>query len=153
MNWEVNSTMEDYKICDCSMCRRNAARRASAKAGKDYFQSMVEEHSARRICGCGAGEQGELGMVGDNLEITETFTSLLNLLQYKNAKYGNSSLEPINVFSKVGAETGLLQRLDDKIARVKNNPELQKNDVADIIGYLVLICVQKGWKNFDEFKD
>lgn len=23
----------------------------------------------------------------------------------------------------------------------------------DLVGYLVLICVSKGWTNFDEFKD
>jgi hypothetical protein len=60
---------------------------------------------------------------------------------------------PINVFSKSDALTGLLGRLDDKIARIKNSPELRKNDVADCIGYLTLLCVSKGWTNFDEFKD
>jgi hypothetical protein len=88
-----------------------------------------------------------------NTRIKEVFENLHDLLQYKNARYGNSGLEPIKVFSKVDAETGLLQRLDDKIARIKNSSELRKNDVADVVGYLVLICVKKGWTNFDEFKD
>lgn len=85
---------------------------------------------------------------------TSTFQSITaslgDLLAYKNAKYGNSALEPINVFankSKVG------QRLDDKISRVRNSPELRKNDVADIIGYLILVCQENNWTNFDEFKD
>lgn len=76
--------------------------------------------------------------------------SIASLLQYKNEKYGNSALEPLNVFQgkcKVG------QRLDDKLARVKNNKTLQKNDVADLIGYLFLICKENNWTNFDEFKD
>ncbi len=88
-----------------------------------------------------------------NEKIEQVFVGLHDLLQYKNSKYGNSGIEPINVFSKVSAETGLLQRLDDKIARIKNSPELRKNDVADVVGYLVLLCVTKGWTNFDEFKD
>lgn len=76
--------------------------------------------------------------------------SIASLLQYKNEKYGNSALEPLNVFQgkcKVG------QRLDDKLARVKNNDTLQKNDVADLIGYLFLVCKENEWNNFDEFKD
>lgn len=88
-----------------------------------------------------------------NESITKVTTALHDLLQYKNSKYGNSSLEPINVFSKVDSETGLLLRLDDKIARIMNSPELRKNDVADVFGYLTLLCVKKGWDNFDEFKD
>lgn len=94
----------------------------------------------------------KVGFIG-NPKIAEVFNSVHDLLQYKNNKYGNSATEPIGVFSKATADTGLLQRLDDKIARIKNSPDLRKNDVADVIGYLVLLCVTKGWDNFDEFKD
>ena len=87
------------------------------------------------------------------MEIETTCDSLKSLLLYKNSKYGNSGLQPINVFSKASSETGLLQRLDDKVARIKNSPDLRKNDVADLFGYLALLCVSKGWTNFDEFKD
>lgn len=76
--------------------------------------------------------------------------SIASLLEYKNKKYGNSALEPLDIFQgkcKVG------QRLDDKLARVKNSKELKKNDVADLIGYLYLTCVENKWTNFDEFKD
>lgn len=71
-------------------------------------------------------------------------------MEHKNKLYGNSALEPMQVFEgkcKVG------QRVDDKLARIKNSDELRKNDVADLMGYLTLICVEKGWKSFDEFKD
>lgn len=88
-----------------------------------------------------------------NEDIKKVTEALHDLLQYKNQKYGNSSLEPIGVFSKSSAETGLLLRLDDKVARVKNSPELRRNDVVDIIGYLTLLCVAKGWNNFEDFKD
>jgi hypothetical protein len=80
----------------------------------------------------------------------KTLNSLANLLKYKNEKYGNSALEPLQIFGnkcKVGT------RLDDKLARVKNSNELKKNDIADLIGYLTLICVENNWSNFDEFKD
>ena len=80
----------------------------------------------------------------------KTLSNLADLLKYKNEKYGNSALEPLLIFGnkcKVGT------RLDDKLARVKNSTELKKNDVADLIGYLTLICVENNWSNFDEFKD
>ena len=81
----------------------------------------------------------------------KTLDSINSLLEYKNEKYGNAALEPLEIFEgkcKVG------QRLDDKLARIKNSKEdLKKNDVADLIGYLTLVCVENGWDNFDEFKD
>ena len=76
--------------------------------------------------------------------------SMASLLEYKNEKYGDAVLNPMNVFSgKCKAGT----RLDDKLGRIKNSKELKKNDVADCIGYLILTCKEFGWNNFDEFKD
>lgn len=93
----------------------------------------------------------------DNIEvklnINRVFDSLKALLQYKNEKYGDSALTPINIFSKLDAETGLLVRLDDKLARIKNGKDLRKNDVADIMGYLALLSIKNGWTDFSEFKD
>lgn len=86
-------------------------------------------------------------------EIEVVYDELKALSSYKNEKYGNSALEPINVLSKSNSLTGLMVRADDKIARIKNSKELRKNDVVDLIGYLVLICVTNEWNNFDEFKD
>jgi len=83
-------------------------------------------------------------------QFNEVTKSIADLLIYKNEKYGNAALDPMNVFQgkcKVG------QRLDDKLARVKNGDWLKKNDVADLIGYLTLVCVENNWRNFDEFKD
>lgn len=76
--------------------------------------------------------------------------SIVDLLDYKNQKYGESALQPLNIFS---GKSLVGQRLDDKISRVKNNPKLQKNDIADIIGYLILVCKENGWEDFSEFKD
>jgi hypothetical protein len=126
---------------------------------KNHHGFLYDENNVCRGHADPVGERGEPGVDGDHLfpdenpSIRKTFISLHDLLQFKNKRYGNSSLEPINVLSKADSTTGLLQRADDKIARIKNSPELRKNDVADLIGYLVLICVSKGWDNFDEFKD
>jgi hypothetical protein len=73
--------------------------------------------------------------------------SLAKVLTEKNKRYGNSALNPINVFngkSKVG------QRADDKLSRIQNSPELRKNDVCDLLGYLILICKENNWTDFDD---
>ena len=83
-------------------------------------------------------------------DFSKITSSLADLLKYKNGKYGNAALEPLNIFSgksKVG------QRLDDKLARVKNSKDLAKNDIVDLLGYLVLVCEENDWRDFSEFKD
>ena len=100
--------------------------------------------------GCPSHHVEEEEKVSSKPDFKKITDSIADLLLYKNIKYGNAALEPMDIFQgkcKVG------QRLDDKIARVKNNAELQKNDIADLIGYLALVCVEKGWDNFDEFMD
>ena len=90
-------------------------------------------------------------MVGD--KIKQTCDSLNRLLQEKNKRYGNSALEPLGIFNKKSASDGIMVRLDDKLMRVKNSNKLRKNDISDIMGYLVLLCVDKGWDNFDDLID
>lgn len=82
-------------------------------------------------------------------KISETLADIERVLIEKNRRYGNSALSPINIFSRLPADAGILQRLDDKISRVRNSAELRKNDICDIIGYLVLLSVQKGWQFTD----
>ncbi len=86
-------------------------------------------------------------------EITETCESLKRFLLEKNKRYGNSALEPINIFSKLSSEEGIKLRMDDKVKRIKNSTELRKNDVIDLTGYLILMCVHKRWTNFDDLLD
>ena len=44
-------------------------------------------------------------------------------------------------------------RIDDKIARIRNGSELRKNDVVDLIGYLVLLSIQQGWEDLGDLAD
>lgn len=90
-------------------------------------------------------------MISKNIK--QTCDSLNRLLQEKNKRYGNSALEPLGIFNKNSASEGIMVRLDDKLMRVKNSNELRKNDVSDIMGYLVLLCVDRGWDNFDDLID
>lgn len=76
-------------------------------------------------------------------KIIEIMDSMNDLLLYKNEKYGDSALSPNNIFYKGDSTNSILIRLDDKIGRIKNNPDSlpRMNDVCDIIGYCTLLLV------------
>lgn len=80
-------------------------------------------------------------------EFTMITSSICEVLKEKNKRYGNSALNPIKVFNGK-SEVG--QRADDKISRIQNSEVLRKNDVCDLIGYLVLMCKENKWLNFSD---
>lgn len=85
------------------------------------------------------------GTTQTQAEIGRICAEISNLLIYKNIKYGNSAIEPINIFYKGDNENSILIRLDDKLSRIKNNKEdIRVNDICDTIGYLVLLLISKG---------
>ena len=79
------------------------------------------------------------------------------ILLHKNKKYGNSALEPLGIFAKnLTAEDGIKQRLDDKLKRIQMTPigkQFAKNDLYDLIGYLILLIVSYEYFNVDELLD
>lgn len=86
-------------------------------------------------------------------DIAAVFDSMRDLVLEKNRRYGDSALAPRRCFSKLDSEQGILIRLDDKLNRIENSGELRKNDIADLIGYLSLLCVAQGWTDFSELID
>ena len=78
--------------------------------------------------------------------IIEITGAMRDLLLYKNQKYGDSALQPKQVFYKGDAVNSILIRLDDKIGRIMANTESAPriNDVADIIGYCTLLLIGMG---------
>lgn len=76
-------------------------------------------------------------------KITDILSAMENVLQVKNARYGDSAIQPLNVFTAVEPSNPICIRLDDKLSRVKNSNTIRINDVCDIIGYLVLLLAQK----------
>lgn len=128
------------KVCNCTIRYEECCGRDEILGLGDRFKN---DSSVDTTYKCKPSKHLD-GMFGDILG------SLNDLLEYKNTKYGDAVLNPLEIFCgkcKAG------QRLDDKLGRIKNSKELRKNDVADLIGYLVLTCKEKGWDNFDEFKD
>ena len=81
-------------------------------------------------------------------EVAKILDQIQEMLVAKNAKYGNSALEPLGIFSKLSPEEGLMIRIDDKLKRIKNG-SLDKDDedvVNDLIGYLVLLKIHANQK-------
>lgn len=74
--------------------------------------------------------------------IASVCDNLRDFLLEKNASYGNSAFEPINVFSRLDAREGILIRIDDKLKRLRNGSGyVGDNDVKDLAGYLILLMV------------
>ena len=65
------------------------------------------------------------------------------LLLEKNAKYGDSALNPKRIFSSSGSTEQILVRIDDKsrIATRGFRGEQDEDTLSDLIGYLVLLKV------------
>jgi len=75
--------------------------------------------------------------------IKEVTDKVCKMLQDKNDAYGNSALDPINIFSHGNAVNSLRARIDDKLARIKNrgiNDETE-DTLFDLCGYLVLLII------------
>ena len=74
-----------------------------------------------------------------------------DLLLNKNARYGNSALEPLNVFSQANAVAGIKMRIDDKLKRIKNAGlcDATEDTLQDLAGYLILLMIAKDNESHD----
>ena len=70
---------------------------------------------------------------------------LMELLLYKNEKYGNSALEPLQIFSKAGPVAGLKMQIDHKLKRIMNAGlvDATEDTLQDLAGYLILLMIAK----------
>jgi len=82
-------------------------------------------------------------MKNNKERIKEVTDKVCEMLQQKNEAYGNSALEPINIFSKGNAMNSLRARIDDKLARIKNVGinDSTEDTLFDLCGYLVLLII------------
>ena len=84
-------------------------------------------------------------------KIKQKCKELEELLLSKNAKYGNSALEPLNVFSKANAVSGIKMRIDDKLKRIQNAGlvDATEDTLQDLAGYLILLMIAKDNESHD----
>jgi hypothetical protein len=79
-----------------------------------------------------------------NNAIAEVCDEIKEMLQEKNASYGNASAQPVSIFSRASAIDRINVRIDDKLQRMANGFEFGQDDTElDLIGYLILKrCIQ-----------
>ena len=66
-------------------------------------------------------------------------SALAEFLVAKNESYGDSALHPVGIFAQGRASDLIRVRIDDKLSRIRNNPDAFGEDaVQDLLGYLVL---------------
>jgi len=128
--------------------------------GNTPFSTGELKANADALFAIKSEEASKLPLYSDTQQdMQHVLDSMKDLLVYKNNKYGNSALEPMDVFTRhvcdqnTAGLNSILVRLDDKLKRIQNAEELRKNDCSDLIGYLTLLCVDQEWTDFSEFKD
>ncbi len=82
-------------------------------------------------------------LMNTSQQIEEKCDAIKKLLTEKNQAYGDSALNPANIFGRGNAIDNLGCRLDDKLMRIKNSGinDLTEDTISDIIGYLILLQI------------
>lgn len=157
----ITQTKEENKMARCKVCGKKiqaghiicndcteAIRLKAMTAEVTETGNVVEDVSLDVVQAEVLAKQmaEKKGLFSTQDKIKDILGGMCDLLLYKNQKYGDSALKPKNVFYKGDATNSILIRLDDKIGRVTANPDDKPrvNDVADIIGYCVLLLISMG---------
>ncbi len=84
-------------------------------------------------------------MMNTKSSIKSKCKKIEDLLISKNEKYGDSALQPLNVFSEAGAVAGIKVRIDDKLKRIQNAGLVDETEdtLLDLAGYLILLMIAK----------
>ena len=75
-----------------------------------------------------------------------TCNEIRDLLVSKNKAYGDSAIEPDNIFSKLDNAQAICARIDDKLSRIKNRGlnDATEDTLDDLICYLILLKIARG---------
>ena len=146
--------METKKKKDCGCNKKSNKRdiKMSVPEGKEFGKNYTMDHTiynehywdVNRNRGNDFDvdvSEGEAYVLPFDIQLDKEIKKITDLLKQKNRSYGNSALNPANIFSKLGATESLLARIDDKIMRIKNKGINDKTEdtVDDLIGYLLLL--------------
>lgn len=75
-------------------------------------------------------------------KVATVLQDIQDLLVAKNEAYGNSALDPVNIFSKSTAVEQIKVRIDDKLSRLYHGKEYGDEDtITDLMGYLTLLRI------------
>tara|TARA_R110001583_G_scaffold91565_2_gene233620 strand:- start:1327 stop:1722 length:396 start_codon:yes stop_codon:yes gene_type:complete len=103
---------------------------------KDWKDEVIEDKNNKWV----GGEMNNKELNFD-WHLDKVSCQIINLLKEKNAAYGNTALNPPNIFSKLNSTEAICARLDDKLSRIKNKgiDDKTEDTVDDLIGYLFLL--------------
>lgn len=77
-------------------------------------------------------------------DVLFVLNNIKQMLITKNRKYGDSALNPKQVFSNVDPIELINVRIDDKLSRIANKQQDEDEDVEwDLLGYLILKQIAK----------
>ena len=89
-------------------------------------------------------------LTGTAAGIERVCDGVKRMLLAKNAAYGDSALSPLRVFSRAAPDEALCVRMDDKLSRLARGHALSDESLTDtevdLLGYIVLHLVSKGWE-------
>ena len=90
-----------------------------------------------------------------DIKLDKKVKEITDLLKSKNKAYGNSALEPANIFSQADAVDSLSARIDDKLMRIKNKGiyDATEDTITDLIGYLLLLSMAIDQQNHTGLPD
>lgn len=77
-------------------------------------------------------------------KIRKAGQEIIDLLIEKNESYGDSALNPANVFASGNAVDNICCRIDDKLMRIKNTEGFEgfgEDNIKDLTGYLILLRI------------
>lgn len=75
-------------------------------------------------------------------KIRRMFKKVEDMVVEKDKSYGSSYAHPIHIFYRGDSETSIRARLDEKLSRIKNNPDaFGENAILDLVGGLVYLLI------------
>ena len=86
-------------------------------------------------------------------EVIEVLKETEDLLVSKNESYGDSALDPVRIFSKSPLSEQIRVRIDDKLSRMARGNSYGEDAIADLMGYLVLLRIDKKRNNKSDSPD
>ena len=132
---------------DCGCGKKARKVKMSVPEGKEFNKPYTTDHTyndyywdTNRNIDVTVSD-GQSYIISFDEELDIVVKQMTDLLKEKNKAYGNSALNPTNIFSKLNASESLCARIDDKIARIRNKGINDKTEdtVDDLIGYLLLL--------------
>lgn len=106
---------------------------------RDHFERRAESEDLT-VRWEGAAQASESLTFRDRVH--KVLSGLEDLLVAKNEAYGNSALDPVNIFSKSSAVEQIKVRIDDKLSRLYHGKEYGDEDtITDLMGYLTLLRI------------